>query len=295
MEIRQLEYFITTAKHLNYTAAAAELNISQSTLSRQITAMEKELNLLLFFRDNRNVRLTACGNYLYTEYSALYAQYVQISQNAKEIFEGFSGNLKLGVLEEVILEGRMQDVLHSYHKKYANQTLDMRRGSFKNLTDGLLDMSYDFILTFFFDISNHTNFEYRLVENATHGIIISAKNPLARKKNFTFKDLKNEIFIIVSRDDSPLASNGAINHCINHGFYPRLKFAPNLDTAMLWVEAGLGLAFTYAKSIAAHNPSMTFLPFNEQDTIEESKLVLAWNTKNPNPAVKSFIKHFDNN
>ncbi len=293
MEIRQIEHFLTVARHLNFTTAATQLNISQSTLSRQITAMEKELNVLLFARDNRNVRLTRCGQYLYSEYAQIYAHYLQVTDNAKQIFQGFSGNIKVGVLEEITLEGRLQDILHSYHQEYPNQVIDMQRGSFKALTDSLTTMELDFIITFFFDISNNAAFRYRIIEDAVHGIIVSGKNPLARRKTLRFSDLKEETFIILSREDSPLASSGAINHCMAHGFYPKLKFAPNLDTAMLWVEAGLGLAFTYAKSVAAYNPSMTFIPFSPDDAIAESKMVLAWNCGNSNPAITNFIQMLD--
>ena len=293
MEIRQIEYFLTVARHLNFTTAATQLNISQSTLSRQITAMEKELNLLLFVRDNRNVALTGCGKYLYSEYAQIYSHYLQITENAKQIFQGFSGNIKIGVLEEITLEGALQDILHTYHHEYPGQVIDMQRGSFKALTNGLTTMELDFIVTFFFDISNNAAFQYRIIEDAVHGIIVSSKNSLARRKSLQFTDLKDETFIILSREDSPLASSGAINHCMAHGFYPKLKFAPNLDTAMLWVEAGLGLAFTYAKSVAAYNPSMTFIPFGSEDAIAESKMVLAWNTRNSNPAIPNFIQLLD--
>lgn len=293
MDMRQIQYFLTVAKHKNFTAAAASLDISQSTLSRQITAMEKELNLLLFLRDNRNVRLTDCGAYLYSEYARLYEQYVKITRNAQDIFQGFSGNIKFGILEEITLEGKLQDIFYDFHMKFPNQIIDMRRGSFKELADGITTLELDFIVTFFFDISHNTAIEYRIIEDAVHGIIVSGKNPLSGRKRLSFADLKEETFIILSEEDSPLASTGAINHCMAHGFYPKLKFAPNLDTAMLWVEAGLGIAFTYSKSIAAHNPSMTFIPFCGEDQIAESKMVLAWNSGNSNPAIHNFIKLLD--
>lgn len=293
MEMRQLQFFITVAKHRNFTTAATELHISQSTLSRQITAMERELNVLLLFRDNRNVNLTKSGEYLYEEFSKLYMNYTHLIENAQNIFKGYSGNLKFGLLEEFTLEGTMQNVLHQYHKSFPNQTIDMRRGSFQNLADGILDFTYDFITTFFFDISTIPLLRYKLIEKVQDGIIISRKNPLSNLNVFLPEKFREETFILLSKDDSKYAATGAIEFCTAHGFYPKIKIAPDLNTAMLWVEAGMGLAFTYSNSVAVHNPSMKFIPLQEKDFLLESSLVLAWNTHNTNPVIHNFIKCYE--
>jgi len=292
MEIRQIQYFLSVAKYQNFTAAAEELNVSQSTLSRQISSMEKELNLLLFIRDNRNVKLTRCGQYLFDEYEKLYSTYSQITQNAQDIFKGYSGNLKFGILEEFTLEGLIQDTLHQYHQNFTNQTIDMKRGSFGDLTNGILNMSYDFIITFLFDISNIPVLKYRIIDKAKDGILISCRNKLSKLTEFRPELFKEETFIILSKDDSDFASIGAIEYCKSNGFYPKIKLAPNLSTAMLCVEAGMGIAFTYTNSIATHNPSMKFIPLQENDSITESTLVLAWNVQNSNPVIKNFLDCF---
>ena len=43
MNTEQLKYFIITAKHLNFSAAAKELYVTQPAISHQIAALEKEL------------------------------------------------------------------------------------------------------------------------------------------------------------------------------------------------------------------------------------------------------------
>lgn len=58
MNMIQMKYFITAAKCLNFTKAADKLFITQPALSRQIASMEAELNMQLFIRNNRSVRLT---------------------------------------------------------------------------------------------------------------------------------------------------------------------------------------------------------------------------------------------
>ena len=61
MDIRLLRYFLTVAKEQNFTKAAEQLNITQPTLSRQLSALEEELGTSLFIRGNRNITLTEAG------------------------------------------------------------------------------------------------------------------------------------------------------------------------------------------------------------------------------------------
>ena len=61
MELRQLKYFVRAAELLNFTHAADDLFITQSTLSHQIKELETSLTVLLFDRVGKRVRLTEAG------------------------------------------------------------------------------------------------------------------------------------------------------------------------------------------------------------------------------------------
>ena len=61
MNLRQLQYFIAVAEWGGFRQAAARLNVAQPALSRQIKAMEAELELLLLDRTSRQVALTPAG------------------------------------------------------------------------------------------------------------------------------------------------------------------------------------------------------------------------------------------
>lgn len=61
MELRHLRYFLALAERLNFTQAAAQVHITQSTLSHQISQLEAELGQQLFDRSGRRVTITASG------------------------------------------------------------------------------------------------------------------------------------------------------------------------------------------------------------------------------------------
>src|SRR5579872_4821402 len=64
MELRSLHYFVRIAELGSITRAAAHLHVAQPALTRHIQRLEEELNVALFTRANRGVRLTEAGQKL---------------------------------------------------------------------------------------------------------------------------------------------------------------------------------------------------------------------------------------
>jgi len=56
-----LRAFEAVARHLNFRAAAEEMALTQSAVSRQIQALEEEVGVSLFLRHTRAVELTSAG------------------------------------------------------------------------------------------------------------------------------------------------------------------------------------------------------------------------------------------
>ena len=54
-----LRAFEAAARHLSFTQAASELNVTQTAISHQIKRLEEELGVRLFIRQNRSLALTA--------------------------------------------------------------------------------------------------------------------------------------------------------------------------------------------------------------------------------------------
>jgi len=83
ISIRQIEVFLSVAKHRNISRAAGELFISQPSLSKSISTLEKEYGAPLFRRTNRGVVLTEEGEELYAR---LDYEYQRFRVNVDELF-----------------------------------------------------------------------------------------------------------------------------------------------------------------------------------------------------------------
>ena len=91
-----LSAFEAAARHQSFTAAAAELNLTQSAVSRQIRALEDMLGSELFVRERQTVRLTLAGE--------TYAQQVREAlQHISTATLNFRANPRGGTLNLAIL------------------------------------------------------------------------------------------------------------------------------------------------------------------------------------------------
>src|SRR5690554_6327514 len=96
MDIRQLRYFVTTAREGQVTRAARTLHIEQPPLSRQLKLLEEELGVRLFDRTGRGLKLTPAGERLRQMAELLLVQMDETIREVKEIGQGLKGVLSVG-------------------------------------------------------------------------------------------------------------------------------------------------------------------------------------------------------
>ena len=97
MSFRRIEYFLSVAKHLNFTKAARECYVAQAAISQQIKQFEEELGFKLFNRGGASVSLTPGGEYFAKQCQAVLAQYNGAVKQARFLAEGKKRDLRLGI------------------------------------------------------------------------------------------------------------------------------------------------------------------------------------------------------
>lgn len=142
----QLEAFYTLSQALNFTKAAAKLNITQSALSQRVSNLESELGTTLFIRDRSGIKLTETAQDLLRfcqMKNALEEQFLgQIkSNNPKDL----SGVLRIGGFSS-ITTSVLLPVLASFLKKNSNIQLTLHTKELDDLVSLLKSGEIDFMI-----------------------------------------------------------------------------------------------------------------------------------------------------
>lgn len=96
MDIRALHEFIAFSKNLNVTKCAEELNMAPSSLSRHLSAMERELGIELVAHKGTRLSLTAAGQMVLDASSAITARYDGLLDKIELLKNSEFGDIHVG-------------------------------------------------------------------------------------------------------------------------------------------------------------------------------------------------------
>lgn len=100
-DLRLLQVFDAVVRNGGFSAAEAELNLSQSTISNHMTALEQRLGVILCQRGRRGFRLTEQGRAVHDAANRLDTALHDFSSDVGAVRGKLSGELRLGILDAV--------------------------------------------------------------------------------------------------------------------------------------------------------------------------------------------------
>lgn len=187
MELRQLKYFIRSADLQNFTEAARQLFISQSTLSQQIKQLEDELGIPLFDRIGKRVRLTEAG----LRFLPFARQSLRDAENGRLVINDLKG-LKTGDIHIGVtygLSSLLTPVLIDFSATYPHIKLVVDFGTSQELLDKLRSAKVDFLLSFL-DVKNHESFISKRLYDSQLTLVTHNTSPYASYSSIALKDLE---------------------------------------------------------------------------------------------------------
>ncbi len=117
MELRQLEYFVAVAEEANFTRAAERVNISQSGISAQIKALEKEVGAELIDRSSRVARLTVAGTAAVVHARRALESSAALRDSVDEVLSLVRGRVAVGMVTACTVTP-LFDALAAFHSAY---------------------------------------------------------------------------------------------------------------------------------------------------------------------------------
>lgn len=128
LNLYQLKVFYSVARHLNYSRAGEELALSQPAVSRQVSALEKNLGLELFVQRGRQVELTDVGRNLF-EYADRIFDLAKQAERAMSQFKDLERGQVLIGASTTVGSYILPPVLRAFQERYPNINAVLRLGN----------------------------------------------------------------------------------------------------------------------------------------------------------------------
>lgn len=283
MEMHQLEYVLALSKHRNFTRAAEEIKISQSSLSHQICMLENELGICLFLKSSRSVRLTPIGEQFIINAQRVLSDIKKANCTAREHLPVMNGELRLGTLA-VVGYYNLRNLLSSFHENFLGIKIDIVEDQCENL---LKMVSSKCIDAAFVQI-NKPNPKLKYYELLTDKMVVvtNKKHRFADRESVDLKELQDEKFVL-----TPTASGHFFDFnyaCQAAGFSPNVVMTCYIAKNIVsFVREGLGIAVLSKKVAEAEkDDNISIIELNP--TIQRRIYLVVRNSGTP-PTLKLFL------
>ena len=186
MELRQLRSFVKAGDTLNFSEAAKELHVTQSTFSQNIKKLEEELNVKLFHRNSREVMLTEAGLELMPLAQQIVCQADNCVTRINDLMNLRHGTLNIGVTHSFSLI--TTETVHKFVRDYPNIKLNIFYKTMNELMEMLAKREVDFVLSYkptqtYAQIESHILFEDKL------SVVVPQNHPLATLKEVSLEEV----------------------------------------------------------------------------------------------------------
>jgi DNA-binding transcriptional LysR family regulator len=286
LELSQLNSFVAAAEEMHFGRAAIRLNMTQATLSRQIQALEHALNVELFERANRAVRLTTAGQVFLPEAKRILAMLESATNWTRRAWQGQSGVIRLGFVASAAFVD-LPDILRQAKKKLPDVQILL-----KEMTTAV---QKDAILANMIDVAilrppiDHGKFGAFRIRNEQFFAALHANDPRARKSKLTLQDFDSQEYIMYSVEGAGY-SNAMLTAMFDRaGVTPVMVHHLDQNHSILsLVSAGLGAAMVAEGVTRLAFENVVYRPVDTEPA-KPLEMFMLWRKKNDNPALPAFL------
>ncbi|PEQ10582.1 LysR family transcriptional regulator [Novosphingobium sp. PC22D] len=287
---RRLLYVVATARRGSFTAAAAEVGVTQSAITKSVADLERQIGYVIFNRTARGVILTEDGQ-------SFVERSVRILDETRELLRGsftgsdpYAGVLKIGICPASI-EWLLVEPLSTLTQRHKSIRLDITGSNFdrtaQELRAGAIDVAVGFEAAF----REQPDFRCEALAGPRTSFFVRSGHPILEREEVTLADLARYEMI------SPSSSRpyDSFMHRIyeDAGIEARTKlhfidYFPIVARLVSQSDAIALVASDYTET-PSFKRRFTRVPFLETRPL--SPLAIAIRSRwTPRPAVRAFIK-----
>lgn len=218
MNSQMIKCFNAVCQTRNFTKAAEQLYISQSSLSKCLKALEDEVGCQLIYRNRTPVSLTSAGvvfakyaNKLTRTHNDMLAELLPYRSNVEQ-------RLRVSAIP-LVLDYAAVRAITTFQAEHTKMKIDYFECDQKRALQALDDNTADVSIVRT-DMLNLSLYDYTVIYEEELAVVCSTLSPISRKETVSLSELKDEPFI--TYDDSSALYSFVVSTCESKGFIPSI-------------------------------------------------------------------------
>ena len=271
MNLQQLQYFKVISQTKNFTTASNILSITQPALSKAISKLEEELDVQLFEREGRNIKITKYGE-VFLKYAE--STLNDIEKGIEKIHDMKTNNDNIISIASTYCIGAT--FIPFLISNFINSHIQTRFNFNNQSTEEIFkDLKYERVDLGFFDsiekIDKYSEIETILVKKEEYVLIVPKNHHLANREEVELKELKDEYFIAYNDRNN----EKKISYSELIGYTPKIAVEPTEATMLAsLVAAGAGIAIILNTPMINTN-KLSIIKI--KDYIGRKNIYMGWN------------------
>lgn len=270
MNLQQLEYFKIIAEVENFTTASNLLSVSQPALSKAISKLEEELEVPLFEKNGRNIKLTHFGKMFLSHTNVALLEIEKGVKELKDIINPSTGSISISSTSSIGTYF-MPFIISNFLTSNPNTKFQFSHESVKNIICNLKSRKIDLG---FYECIDTLNIPHEIesipIKKEEYVLIVPKNHHLSNRNEVSLKELENESFVSFCEGNK----DNMISYFKSLGYTPKISIRPS-DSSMLesLVAAGGGISIVPNTPFINTN-TVSILKIEEE--IKDKIIYMAW-------------------
>ncbi|WHO37771.1 LysR family transcriptional regulator [Sphingobium sp. AP49] len=286
-DIRQLRYAIAAADHGSFYRAARALDIEQSTLSRNISKLERAIGMRVFERSRAGVKTTLAGNAFIRGAKPMVAAADKLAAMMRAAGQGRAGGLMLGHNSSVSA-GNLRATLMSWCDAYPDVEVACVEADRSVLLAGLDTGEID--IAILMGTTGHNGLRCKPLWSEQMLVALPATHPFAERDVVHWTDLRGQRFLLPAADPGPEIRDMLLGRVAITGSKLDIRMQQASRETVLSVLASCsGVSIVCEGSTGAHYPDVVYRPIHGEQGPALTGYSGWWRDDNGNPALRRFL------
>lgn len=261
MTLEQIQYFVASAEAGSFSAAAKRLFVSHSSVSRGVSALERELGVTLFVRDRRILRCTPGGEAFLVQGRKLLSQAAALRDSMKK----YRGQKRLRITSISAYIPKAYALIRQFREAYPGIALELVQADQSTVIEKLIHGETDLGIGFSYTFPEDPALEALAVEQGRFCALMSPNHPLAKRAFLTREDIQNDPALL---GESPFRDEAV----------KRPDEIQDVQSIILQIKAGSGITILPEHAAVEFGQGCVLAPI--QDDTSRYQLLLSWRKDN---------------